>query len=115
MFAPLLGSPLFTLNFSAGFVSNLAEALQIYNFSTRVFLLGPSHHYYTPKCALSRATVYKTPIGDLPIDLEGIAILSFPKFKSWSFLDIVIFFVRISFGNPDIFLTSLNYQFSSSA
>jgi hypothetical protein len=39
--------------------------------STRVFLLGPSHHYYTPKCALSTAAVYKTPIGDLPIDLEG--------------------------------------------
>ncbi|KAI9114417.1 hypothetical protein K1719_014645 [Acacia pycnantha] len=38
--------------------------------TTRVFLLGPSHHYYTPKCALSVATVYKTPIGDLPIDLE---------------------------------------------
>ncbi|KAJ4957533.1 hypothetical protein NE237_024644 [Protea cynaroides] len=37
---------------------------------SRVFLLGPSHHYYTPKCALSRATVYKTPLGDLPIDLE---------------------------------------------
>jgi AmmeMemoRadiSam system protein B len=41
------------------------------DFSKRVFLLGPSHHYYTPKCALSTATVYKTPIGDLPIDLEG--------------------------------------------
>lgn len=39
---------------------------------TRVFLLGPSHHYYTPKCALSTATVYKTPIGDLPIDLKVI-------------------------------------------
>ncbi|KZV48423.1 hypothetical protein F511_03435 [Dorcoceras hygrometricum] len=38
---------------------------------SRVFLLGPSHHYYTPKCALSKATVYKTPIGDLPIDQEG--------------------------------------------
>ncbi|KAL9226748.1 hypothetical protein vseg_002522 [Gypsophila vaccaria] len=38
----------------------------------RIFLLGPSHHYYTPKCALSSATVYKTPIGDLPIDLEVI-------------------------------------------
>lgn len=42
-----------------------------YCISTRVFLLGPSHHHYTPKCALSTATVYKTPIGDLPIDLEG--------------------------------------------
>ncbi|KAI3510121.1 hypothetical protein L1887_25651 [Cichorium endivia] len=39
---------------------------------TRIFLLGPSHHHYTPKCALSRATIYKTPIGDLPIDLEVI-------------------------------------------
>ncbi|KAJ6329977.1 hypothetical protein OIU76_008743 [Salix suchowensis] len=39
---------------------------------TRVFLLGPSHHFYTRKCALSTATVYKTPIGDLPIDLEVI-------------------------------------------
>lgn len=51
-------------------------ALNILNslfYSSRVFLLGPSHHYYTPKCALSRATVYKNPIGDLPIDVEGIA------------------------------------------
>ncbi|KAH9760542.1 protein memo1 [Citrus sinensis] len=40
---------------------------------SRVFLLGPSHHYYTPKCALSTATVYKTPIGDLPLDLEDEA------------------------------------------
>lgn len=45
-------------------------------FSTRVFLLGPSHHYYTPKCAVSTATVYKTPIGDLPIDLEGTGFSS---------------------------------------
>ncbi|KAK2986036.1 hypothetical protein RJ640_015070 [Escallonia rubra] len=37
---------------------------------SRIFLLGPSHHYYTPKCALTRATVYRTPIGDLPVDLE---------------------------------------------
>ncbi|KAL1215131.1 hypothetical protein V5N11_028594 [Cardamine amara subsp. amara] len=39
---------------------------------SRIFLLGPSHHYYTPKCALSSATVYKTPIGDLPVDVEMI-------------------------------------------
>ncbi|KAJ9702702.1 hypothetical protein PVL29_004434 [Vitis rotundifolia] len=39
---------------------------------SRVFLLGPSHHYYTPKCALSRATIYKTPVGDLQIDLEVV-------------------------------------------
>ncbi|KAL0670494.1 hypothetical protein Bca4012_033198 [Brassica carinata] len=41
-------------------------------FSSRIFLLGPSHHYYTPRCALSTATVYKTPIGDLPVDVEMI-------------------------------------------
>ncbi|GAB2284937.1 hypothetical protein Dimus_019390 [Dionaea muscipula] len=36
----------------------------------RVFLLGPSHHYYTPNCDLSHATIYRTPLGDLPVDLE---------------------------------------------
>ena len=44
---------------------------------SRVFLLGPSHHHYTRKCALSTVSIYKTPIGDLPIDLEGIFFLSF--------------------------------------
>jgi len=43
---------------------------------SRVFLLGPSHHYYTPKCALTRATVYCTPIGDLPVDQEVIEELN---------------------------------------
>ncbi|ONK78924.1 uncharacterized protein A4U43_C01F1050 [Asparagus officinalis] len=37
---------------------------------SRVFLLGPSHHYYTPKCALTRTSIYSTPLGDLPIDTE---------------------------------------------
>lgn len=45
---------------------------KIFGFRSRIFLLGPSHHYYTPRCALSTATLYRTPIGDLPIDLEGI-------------------------------------------
>ncbi|PIA42251.1 hypothetical protein AQUCO_02000012v1 [Aquilegia coerulea] len=49
---------------------------------SRVFLLGPSHHHYTPKCALSKATVYKTPLGDLPIDLEAIEeLLATGKFE----------------------------------
>ncbi|KAK4741547.1 hypothetical protein SAY87_025135 [Trapa incisa] len=39
---------------------------------SRIFLLGHSHHHYTSWCALSTATLYKTPIGDLPIDLEAI-------------------------------------------
>ncbi|OAE35015.1 hypothetical protein AXG93_1864s1430 [Marchantia polymorpha subsp. ruderalis] len=42
---------------------------------SRVFLLGPSHHHFTRKCALSTTSVYKTPLGDLPIDLEDVAFL----------------------------------------
>jgi predicted class III extradiol MEMO1 family dioxygenase len=57
------------------------------DFSKRVFLLGPSHHYYTPKCALSTATVYKTPIGDLPIDLEGsVNRIKYEWIESWFIL-----------------------------
>ncbi|TVU30242.1 hypothetical protein EJB05_21852, partial [Eragrostis curvula] len=37
---------------------------------SRVFLLSPSHRYYTPRCALTKATVYSTPIGDLLVDRE---------------------------------------------
>ncbi|KAF8686224.1 hypothetical protein HU200_043605 [Digitaria exilis] len=40
--------------------------------SSRVFLLSPSHRYYTAKCALTKATVYSTPVGDLRVDQEGI-------------------------------------------
>ena len=28
-----------------------------------VFILGPSHHKYTPRCALSQASSYETPAG----------------------------------------------------
>lgn len=70
-----------------------------YDFSSRVFLLGPSHHYYTPKCALSRATVYKTPVGDLQIDLEGIVsfVLVCSLFPSFSILCLFFFFFRSPF------------------
>lgn len=54
------------------FLSFWLISCKIFGFRSRIFLLGPSHHYYTPRCALSTATLYKTPIGDLPIDLEGI-------------------------------------------
>jgi AmmeMemoRadiSam system protein B len=40
-------------------------------YRSHMFLLGPSHHHYTHKYALSTAFIYKTPIGDIPIDLEG--------------------------------------------
>ncbi|KAK5126599.1 hypothetical protein LTR85_009533 [Meristemomyces frigidus] len=34
----------------------------------RVFLLGPSHHHYLTKAALTRCTHYATPLGNLTID-----------------------------------------------
>ncbi|GMH33026.1 hypothetical protein BSKO_00860 [Bryopsis sp. KO-2023] len=37
---------------------------------SRVFLLGPSHHVHTEKCVLSRADSYRTPLGDMEIDME---------------------------------------------
>ncbi|KAK4508627.1 hypothetical protein PRZ48_002366 [Zasmidium cellare] len=41
----------------------------------RIFLLGPSHHYYLTKAALSRCAAYETPLGNLPIDRETTAEL----------------------------------------
>ncbi|KAL0951120.1 hypothetical protein HGRIS_007856 [Hohenbuehelia grisea] len=38
----------------------------------RVFILGPSHHFYLEGCALSSCKEYETPIGKLPLDLATI-------------------------------------------
>ncbi|KAJ3159235.1 hypothetical protein HDU86_001838 [Geranomyces michiganensis] len=37
----------------------------------RVFILGPSHHYYLENCALSQCTRYGTPLGDFTLDEKG--------------------------------------------
>jgi hypothetical protein len=42
----------------------------------RVVLLGPSHYAAFPGAVLSGATVYRTPLGDVPIDTEACAALS---------------------------------------
>ena len=34
----------------------------------RIFVLGPSHNEYTPRCAVTRCQSYETPLGDIPID-----------------------------------------------
>lgn len=39
--------------------------------SKRVFILGPSHHFYMKKCALSQNKTYQTPLYDLTIDQES--------------------------------------------
>ena len=40
-----------------------------------MFIIGPSHHYYFERCALTQCTQYETPLGDLDIDLDTIAEL----------------------------------------
>jgi AmmeMemoRadiSam system protein B len=41
----------------------------------RIFILGPSHHFYLTKCALSKCDVYETPLGHLALDKDCIAEL----------------------------------------
>ncbi|KAF4541773.1 uncharacterized protein LTHEOB_8354 [Lasiodiplodia theobromae] len=41
----------------------------------RVFLLGPSHHYYLSGCALTQCDAYETPLGNLQIDKATVAEL----------------------------------------
>ena len=41
-------------------------------YRKRVFLLGPSHHFYLTGCALSRFATYSTPLGDIPLDLDVV-------------------------------------------
>jgi len=41
----------------------------------RVFVLGPSHRMYTPKCHVTTASSYKTPLGNVTIDSKVCAEL----------------------------------------
>lgn len=47
------------------------RSLDAHSISKRVVLLGPSHHVYISGIALSRFAAYETPIGDIPLDLDG--------------------------------------------
>jgi AmmeMemoRadiSam system protein B len=38
----------------------------------RVFVLGPSHTYYLPNCAVTRFSEYETPFGNLEVDVDTI-------------------------------------------
>ncbi len=42
----------------------------------RVVLLGPSHRHALVGCAVPEATVWSTPLGDIPIDSEALRIAS---------------------------------------
>ena len=48
------------------------EMAWLIGFRKRIFLLGPSHHFYLKGCALSQCTHYSTPLGDLKLDLGTI-------------------------------------------
>eukprot|EP01117_Protostelium_nocturnum_P006544 TRINITY_DN2359_c0_g1_i1.p1 TRINITY_DN2359_c0_g1~~TRINITY_DN2359_c0_g1_i1.p1 ORF type:complete len:281 (-),score=92.06 TRINITY_DN2359_c0_g1_i1:37-879(-) len=41
----------------------------------RVFILGPSHHYYLKSCQISEMKYYQTPLGKLTLDQEVISEL----------------------------------------
>jgi len=36
----------------------------------RIFILGPSHHYWTNRCELSQCSLYQTPISNLKLDFD---------------------------------------------
>jgi AmmeMemoRadiSam system protein B len=48
---------------------------------TRVILLGPCHRVAVKGLALSGADVFRTPLGDVPLDKEAIAGLNMPAVK----------------------------------
>eukprot|EP00042_Codosiga_hollandica_P041575 m.371994 g.371994 ORF g.371994 m.371994 type:complete len:320 (-) comp56143_c0_seq14:1947-2906(-) len=52
---------------------------------TRIFILGPSHHYYLEGCALTHHTVYDTPIGQLRVDAAvNASLLATGAFETMS-------------------------------
>ncbi|EON62492.1 hypothetical protein W97_01715 [Coniosporium apollinis CBS 100218] len=54
------------------------KALDLSN-AKRIFLLGPSHHFYLSGCALSKCDTYETPLGNLKLDKDTIAELHATK------------------------------------
>lgn len=46
---------------------------------TRVILLGPAHRLAVSGLALSSADLFRTPLGDVPLDKEAIAALNMPN------------------------------------
>ncbi len=82
----------------------------------RIFLLGPSHHFFLSGCALSQCTQYATPFGPLSIDINIIeALHSTSRFTKMSretdenehslelHLPYIYKLLSRSFPSPDIF------------
>lgn len=51
-----------------------------YLLSKRVFLLGPSHHFYLPGAATTACSEYGTPLGNLTVDTALVNTIK----KDWS-------------------------------
>ena len=52
---------------------------------TKIILLGPSHHVYLRGCAVSGASTYETPVGDITVDVETCkALLKTGNFEKMS-------------------------------
>jgi AmmeMemoRadiSam system protein B len=45
----------------------------------RIFLIGPSHHYYLSGAATTGLEVYRTPLGDLNVDRDFVSKIA----KEW--------------------------------
>ncbi|KAJ2504356.1 hypothetical protein IWW47_002564 [Coemansia sp. RSA 2052] len=56
----------------------------------RVFILGPSHHVYLRRCALTRCTEYQTPLGNISIDCDAIAELRRKGRDSWESMGLAV-------------------------
>ena len=44
--------------------------------TTRIFLLGPSHRAYIEGCALPASSIYETPLGNIPVDMDTVMELN---------------------------------------
>ncbi|ODQ51196.1 hypothetical protein SAICODRAFT_26953 [Saitoella complicata NRRL Y-17804] len=55
---------------SAAWAYKSLDTSNMPSYRKRAFILGPSHHVYLDKCALSRCSEYETPLGNLKIDRE---------------------------------------------
>lgn len=63
---------------AAAAYARLQPYRQLYS---RVVLLGPCHRVAVRGMALSGADVFRTPLGDVPVDKEAIALLDMPAVK----------------------------------
>ncbi|HFE37687.1 MAG TPA: AmmeMemoRadiSam system protein B, partial [Gammaproteobacteria bacterium] len=73
----------------AGYIYSGEVAAQAYkplitikNTIHRILLLGPTHRVAVNGCALSSASFFRTPLGDIPVDTKAVqALLAYPRIQ----------------------------------